>query len=270
MVLAPGANDESELTWMDFSWVSDISADGRTVLFSEQGVAGGPGYAAYLRGTDRSPAIRLGKGMPQALAPDGRWALAIDLIQNKLLVLPTGAGEPRAVPPHTIKAFSWAGWFPDGKRILFAGFEEGKGQRMYVQDMAGGAPRPVTPEGVSVRANTLTPDGTGIAAELTGQLMLFPVDGGEPQPIKGGDAQDRPMRWRDDGRVLFVRQGRLPARIFALDVTSGQRTLVREIGPRDTVGVDSVADTRLTPDGKSYAYVYIRSLYSLYQVTGLK
>ena len=55
-----------------------------------------------------------------------------------------------------------------------------------------------------------------------------------------------------------------------LDVTTGQRTLVREMGPRDMVGVDIVNDARLTPDGKSYAYVYIRSLYSLYQVTGLK
>jgi hypothetical protein len=45
---------------------------------------------------------------------------------------------------------------------------------------------------------------------------------------------------------------------------------VREIGPRDTVGVNAVADARLTPDAKSYAYVYVRSLYSLYQVTGLK
>ena len=71
-------------------------------------------------------------------------------------MLPTGAGEPRALPRHGIKAFSWAGWFPDGKRILFAGFEEGKGQRMYVQDLSGGAPRPITPEGVAERANTLT------------------------------------------------------------------------------------------------------------------
>lgn len=270
MALAPGATEESELTWMDFSWVADISADGGKVLFGEQGVAGGPGYAVYLRGTDRSPAVRLGKGMAQSLSPDSRWALAIDLVQNKVLVLPTGAGEPRSLQPYNLKAFSWAGWFPDGKRVLLSAFEEGKGQRMYVQALDVGAPRPITPEGVAVRANTLTPDGKGIAAGLKGQLMLFPVDGGEPQPIKGADPQDTPMRWRDDGRVLFVRQGRLPARIFALDVTSGQRTLVREIGPRDTVGVDSVGDTRLTPDGKSHAYVYIRSLYSLYQVTGLK
>ena len=102
------------------------------------------------------------------------------------------------------------------------------------------------------------------------QLLQFPVDGGEPQPVKGAEPEDRPLRWRDDGRVLFVRQGRLPARIYALDTTSGQRTLLRAIGPRDTVGLDSVADIRVTPDGKSYAYVYIRSLYALYQVTGLQ
>jgi hypothetical protein len=49
----------------------------------------------------------------------------------------------------------------------------------------------------------------------------------------------------------------LPARVFALDVASGQRTLVHELTPRDTVGVDAVWDTRLTPDWKSYAYVFI-------------
>ncbi len=270
MALAPDATEESELTWMDFSWVADISADGRKVLFGEQGVAGGPGYAVYLRGMDRSPAVRLGKGMAQSLSADGRWALAIDLVDNKVLVLPTGAGEPRALPRHNIKAFSWAGWFPDGKRILIAGFEEGKGGRMYVQDLSGGPPRPVTPEGVAVRANTLTPDGKWMAARIEGRLMRVPVDGGEPQPITGADPGDRPLRWRSDGRVLFVRQGRLPTRIFALDVTSGGRTLVREIAPRDPVGVESLGDIQITPDGKSYAYVYIRSLYGLYQVAGLE
>ena len=70
--------------------------------------------------------------------------------------------------------------------------------------------------------------------------------------------------------MLFVRQGRLPARIYAVDATSGQRTLLRAIGPRDAVGLDSVADIRVTPDGKSYTYVYIRSLYTLYRVTGLQ
>ena len=270
MALAPDAKEEIELTWMDFSWISDISADGRQILFSEQGVGGGAGYASYLRGTDRSPAVRLGKGLSQYLSPDGHWALAIDLVQNKLAILPTGPGEPRAVPPQGIKAYSFAGWFPDGQRILFAGFEEGKAIRMYVQDPQGGAPRAVTPEGVAVRSDTLSPDGKWIAATVKGRLERFPVDGGAPQPIPGGDPADVPIRWRGDGRALFVRNGRLPAKILSIDAGTGQRTLLHEIVPRDTVGVGSIGDIRLTPDGKSYAYVYIRSLFSLYLVTGLK
>ena len=78
------------------------------------------------------------------------------------------------------------------------------------------------------------------------------------------------IRWRGDGKVLFVREGRLPVRVSALDVTTGQRTLMYEISPHDTVGVNTVGDIQLTPDGKSYAYVVIQNLYSLYQVTGLK
>lgn len=43
-----------------------------------------------------------------------------------------------------------------------------------------------------------------------------------------------------------------------------------ELFRRDTVGVDALWDTWLTPDGKWYAYVFIRSLSKLYQVTGLR
>jgi hypothetical protein len=65
-------------------------------------------------------------------------------------------------------------------------------------------------------------------------------------------------------------RGRLPARIYAVETTSEQQTLLRAIGPADTVGLDSVAAIRVAPGGKSYAYVYIRSLYVLHQVTGLQ
>jgi Tol biopolymer transport system component len=269
MLHTPGAAQESELTWMDFSWLSDLSDDGRRILFSEAGVAGGAGYAVYLRGTDRSPAVRLGKGLSQSLSPDGGWALAIDLTQNKLVILPTGPGESRTIDAHGIKAYSFAAWLPDGKRLLFAGFEEGKAFRTYLQD-PDGAPRAITPAGVAVRSNTVSPDGKWVVALVKDVLTAFPTGAGNPQPVKGAMPEDTPIRWRGDGRVLFVSQGRLPVRIFALDVATGARTLVHEITPRDTVGIDSVGDIRLTPDGNSYAYNYQQQLNSLYQITGLK
>ena len=46
-----------------------------TLLFREEGEAGGPSYAVYLRTTDGAPAVRLGEGASMALSPDEKWAL---------------------------------------------------------------------------------------------------------------------------------------------------------------------------------------------------
>ena len=72
----PGDDKETELSWLDFSLVTDISPDGSAILITESGEGGGPGYSAYLRKTDGSPAVRLGEGSSQGFSPDGQWALA--------------------------------------------------------------------------------------------------------------------------------------------------------------------------------------------------
>ena len=74
MALAPGETRERDLSWLDYSLAEAISPDGREVLFVEGGEGGGPGYSAFLRRTDGSPAIRLGEGdaaQPVAGSPMG-------------------------------------------------------------------------------------------------------------------------------------------------------------------------------------------------------
>ena len=120
------------------------------------------------------------------------------------------------------------------------------------------------------RRNTLSPDGKWLAANQRGVIRLFPVDGGDPRTVPGGEAGDGPIRWNADGRLLYVRNGARPVRIFAIDVASGTRTLLHELAPSDPVGTSALVEIRLTPDGASYAFGYIRTLQSLYQVTGLR
>ncbi|HEY3215743.1 MAG TPA: protein kinase, partial [Candidatus Eisenbacteria bacterium] len=43
--LAPGETKERDLSWLDVSVVADLSSDGKTLLFNEQGWAGGSTYA---------------------------------------------------------------------------------------------------------------------------------------------------------------------------------------------------------------------------------
>src|SRR5579863_9699272 len=92
--LTAGDNRERDLSWMDWSAPKDLSEDGKTLLFSESGEGGGENYAAYIRQTDGSPAVRLGEGNCFALSPDKEWVLAgIPKPPVQLSLLPTRRSE---------------------------------------------------------------------------------------------------------------------------------------------------------------------------------
>src|SRR5438128_9982008 len=93
-----GNSKERDLSWLDWSAPKDLSLDGKRLLFTESGEAGGENYSTYLRGTDGSPAVRLGDGVRFALSPDQGWVLS--RLPRPLVpfdLLPTGAGESRAL-----------------------------------------------------------------------------------------------------------------------------------------------------------------------------
>jgi serine/threonine protein kinase/Tol biopolymer transport system component len=267
VVRAPGAAGEVELGWMDYSIIKDISKDGKWILFSEQGAGGGPGYAVYLRSTDGSPAVRLGKGDAHSLSHDGQWALASDLATHTLTLLPTGAGQPRSIPAHGMTSYSWAGFVPGGKRIIFVGAEQGGVNRIYVQPLDGGPPRAVAPDGVRITRDSVSPDGRWVAANDGTALRLFPLDGGEPRPVKGAEPRDTPAGWNPDGSVLYVGVSAGPAiQILAIDMATGVRTPMLQMAPRDPVGAGPIQDLFLSADGKSYTFGYVRTLQNLYIV----
>ena len=64
--------------------------------------------------------------------------------------------------------------------------------------------------------------------------------------------------------------GELPARVFTVDIERGERRPVREIEPRDPVGVSGVDHVVITRDGQSYAYSYQQFLSDLFVVEGLR
>jgi eukaryotic-like serine/threonine-protein kinase len=265
-------NKERDLTWLDWSFPEDLSADGKMLLFEEQGQAGGAAYSIYLRRTDGSPPVRLGDGRSLALSPDEKWVLSSPVSSpGQLFLLPTKAGEPKLLTNDAISHFSGR-WFPDGKRILFSGNEPGHGVRLYVQDLAARNPRAITPEGTLEFAYALSPDGKVVAAIGPDQRgYLYPVAGGEPRPIPGFAAGDRPITWSADGRGLYMyRYGGLPAKVYRLEVETGQRKLWKQLVPSNPAGVDVIEPILETPDGKSYAYSHRRSLSALYWVEGLK
>jgi WD40 repeat protein len=276
-VVAPGETRERDLSWLDYSNAKDLSDDGKTLLFSEDGEGGGASYTVYTRGTDGSPAVRLGDGKATSLSPDGRWALAIRVEQDRthqLVAHPTGPGERRLLPRGTLTRLDWATFLPDGRKVLVAGAEKGQPVRLFLQDFDGSSlPRAVGGEGISAiyGAIAVSPDGSVVAAPgKEDRIRLYRLDGGPEEPLAGAEPREVPIRFSPDGRYVWVFQPRdLPTWIVRIDRTTGTRERWKEIQPPDPAGILGITRVRITPDGRSYAYTFSRILSDLFLARGL-
>ena len=274
--LAPGQTAERDLSWFDASEVDSMSSDGRTILFTEFGEGGGiERWGVYLRKTTGEPAVRLGDGMAFALSPDGSMALTMSSGPDPELVLvPTGAGEPVRIRNDGIRNYEAMAWMPDGSQIVFAGSALGQGVRCYIQDIEGGEPRPITPQGnrFGLGQSAVSPDGEWIAAErVDGPPSLFPVGGGEAQQIPGVEPQDNFVAWSADGRSIFVSpELEVPRTVYRVDLSTGKRSLWKALAPADPVGVISIWSIQISADEQSYCYSYARNISDLYLVEGLR
>ena len=280
MGMDPGATKERDLPWLHYSYPADLSADGKTLLFDEEGIGGGVQYgdaqdltyAVYIRNTDGTPAIRLGEGSASALSPDQKWVIVVTPIApGQLRLLPTGAGETQSLTTDSIN-HQWARWFPDGKRLVFSGNEPGRGVRFYAQDISGGKPKAISPEGVDAQNFAISPDGqsvVGIGPDEKG--YLYPSAGGEPRPVSGMEPGDIPINWSQDARSIYLyRTGEVPAKVYRLELATGKKTVWKQIAPLDPTGVSTIGPILMTPDGKTYVYGFHRTLGDLYLVEGLK
>ncbi len=260
---------ERDVSWLSGSLLVDISNDGRYLLFVENADRPGDQHrAVYLRDVQASDAIRLGDGWAWDLSPDNQWVLAF--LEGSIILLPTAAGEIKTLSKGWKEGSG--GFFPDGKRILFYGLKEGHKERIYVQNIEGGEPKPVSPEGVyleSPAANVVAPDGSHFYAydDVYG-YRIYSIDGGEPREIKGMESGDYSMAWSPDGLYLYVEKG-VPSRIFKLDPSTGRREFWKEFMVPDAVGVHGILPV-FTPDRKAQAYSYTRTLSDLYVIEGLK
>jgi DNA-binding winged helix-turn-helix (wHTH) protein/Tol biopolymer transport system component len=268
MALARGAAKERDLSWHDWSVPMDLSADGNTLLFDEQGSEGGPNYTVAVRDMAGSPPTPLGDGVAGALSPDGKWATTVRA-NDEIQLLPTGAGHARSLPRGDIQQYAHgARWMPGGNQLLFSGNQAGHAARCFLQAVdGGGKPRAVTPEGVS--PCRVSPDGKLLAGSALADrgTWLFPLAGGPPRPIPGL-LPGEDFTWTSDPRYLYTYlPNQTPVKVYRLDLQSGARQLVRELNPPDAAGLGNITQVMFSADGQAYVYRYTRLLSELYLVT---
>jgi serine/threonine protein kinase len=272
-MVTPASPVARDLSWLDWSFPTDLSGDGELLLTVEQGRATKSEYLTYLRKTDGSPASLLGPGMGVSISPDHRFLASLRGDNyRKLAVVPTGAGAVRQMDMPGIDPL-WATWFPDGRRLLVPGSSATSGSVYYEKKVDGGPPRQIASPPMRPFCYAISPDGSSIAGISTeGRLTLFPVEGGGAPRMFPADLEAQcVLTWDAAGRSLYyLGASPIPARIQKLDVATGAHEPFRDVAPADRAGVQTVNPVLMTPDGRSIAYSYRRMLGELILVSGLK
>ncbi|HEX8170598.1 MAG TPA: protein kinase [Thermoanaerobaculia bacterium] len=278
-IIVPADGAERDLSWLDASILADVSVDGKKILFTESNEGVEYKSTVYMRATDDSPAVRLGEGIAVAFSPREPMVLAMRAgpKRRELLLLPTGAGKTEVVA----KALDclWAGFLPDGRILMNA--QTPDGPRMFIQARDGTAPLPLTPPGTAIGAingvgggaiKPLSPDGQWLLVfDRDKRALLYPLGAGAPRLAPGVQPGDRPGGWSRDGRHLYVSASmQIPAKVYDVDLVTGERKLLREFAVPDLDGVFRMGPFLLMPDGQSFAYGYYRQVSTLYTASALQ
>ena len=266
----PGATEEREFSWLGSALNPHMSDDGKLLVFEDESQSAGTNYAISVRKTDGSTVVRLGEGGGGQLSPDGTRVLAHIFSPPQDVIYPIGTGEPMRLNPGPLERFTARQWFPDGKRVIVCGNEPSKPFRCYEQNLAGGPPRPLTPDGLDV--GPISSDGrmiVAIAPDHAKQILTLPD--GTRRPAQGVTADDKVVAWSRDGQSLFVqKQATCPAQLERVDLATGRRTTIRELAPPDRSGLMNISLDDVLNDGQSYAYTYTKRVSRLFVVKGAK
>ncbi len=268
---------ERDMSWLGSTWPPILSPDEKFVVFTEDAEAAGPLYSVCLRRLDGSPIVKLGSGSADSLSPDGKWVLArVQSSPPKLMLLPTGAGQPKTLERGQIERYGQSDFLPDGKRVLISGNEPGHPRANYIQNVDGGPPQPISWKDYRANSRSVSPDGRWVICRNPAkEYARCPLNGGEPEPLPAIEPNETPMGWTADSRFVYVAVlTRLPVRVFKVDASvpgdKSRRALWKEITPANSVGFSSSGPLSISRDEKTIAYSFARHVSQLYLVEGAK
>jgi hypothetical protein len=260
-----------DLTWLDWSLVRDISADGAMVLFDETGLGAGAAGGVYIRSLDGEPAVRLSDGLCSTFSEDDRFVLVGELERAGVTIVPTGVGKIRELSTGNLKG-AYADWLRGSDALLLIASEPGESRRLYRMDIDSGSIRRLHDTVLGAYSLQVSPDGRfALARGADGVLTLFPTDGTPERPFPELGTSYRPAGWAGDSRSFFVfLSSSVPAPVFRVDAATGALEPWMSIEPRFRAGVDGINGARLTRDGERYVCSYTLSDSVLYHAQGLR
>jgi eukaryotic-like serine/threonine-protein kinase len=278
MVVSPADAPPRNVSTMGYGIYGELSADGKSIAFTESGPGTPLDYLIFYRKLDEPAAVNIGEGDSVGLTPDGKYVVAeVPSQPTKIRILPTGAGEVRTfdVTPVQVDR-TFISWLPGAKEFSFLGHEGTNAPHAYRVALTGGPARPLTKQPGAHFWNRISPDGKyvlqGPGVALMGaasnwgniKMELLDLHSGETRPA-ALEPEDEPIDWAQDSRHVFVaRETAEGATLFKVDVFSGQREVWKQVRPADPAGMLRLSLFSVNPSGNAYAYSTTRVLSALY------
>ena len=161
--------------------------------------------------------------------------------QNPIVVL--RSGEPIMSPS----------WSPDGAYLAYVSFEAGYAE-VFVQEVATGNRRPLSPERATSSAPAWSPDGKLLAVarnvDSNRDIYVYSVDGGAPRRLTRHPATETEPEFSADGdRVYFTSDRGIGPQIYGVPVQGGRAQRVSFTGSYN-------ARPRLQPERNQMAVVH--------------
>ena len=222
-------------------------------------------------------------------SPDGSllsFVAFVGAVPQVMVMAPSG-GEPRAITAIDggVTRYEWS---PDGRQIAFVASDPvppddalrmknksyvehvdhgERPPRLWLQSIAGGAARALTPAGQTVLDFHWAPDGRSLAYGASEQLgfqapyssgiYTISVEGGEPRSIVRRPGTNRMPQFSPDGRsIAFISTGGRPGMINAIDLyvvaADGRGVPPRGLTVARELWVNSFV---WAPDGRALYYI---------------
>jgi serine/threonine protein kinase len=256
-----------DFSWFNQTFVTDLSADGKSLLFYDGGLEAP--FGSWIRSVEGGDAVRLGEWEQPRFSPDGKWIVALTetrLGPPQILLHPNGPGQTRQITSSL--ASHWNPSFTGTRTILYVRVENEK-REIWRSETDGTGSR-VLAAGCDAPMANRAGDAFVCIGEGDRSLFVGPVRGGPGRQVfqLGTGEWIRYARWNETGDRLLVITDR--ARLLGVDAATGS-VLSEEQLPLLGPGTNSTLVTAaLTDQGTLQAYSIKRSASSLYLVAGLR
>ena len=144
-------------------------------------------------------------------------------------------------------------WSPDGSQLAYVSFEAGYAE-VFVQEVASGQRRPLTPERTTSSAPAWSPDSQSLAvARIEGtnsDIHIYPLNGGQPRRLTRHSATDTEPEFSADGdQVYFTSDRGIGPQVYVIPTGGGRARRVSFTGNYN-------ARPRVQPSGNELAVVH--------------